>query len=63
MVKIHFHVTLPLPPSPFVPFNFGQKLPIRTAHHIFPESRHPDGAKNPYYVLSPERDQKNGTRS
>ena len=28
--------------------NFEQKLPIRTAHHIFPKSRHPEVAKNPY---------------
>ena len=29
-------------------FNFEQKLPIRTAHHIFIESRHPYVTKNPY---------------
>ena len=33
-------------------FNFGQKLPIRTAHHTFPESRHPEVTKSPYHVLS-----------
>ena len=32
--------------------NLGQKLPIRTAHHIFLESRHPEVTKNLYYVLS-----------
>ena len=30
--------------------NFGQKLPIRTAHHTFLESN-----KNLYYILSPRR--------
>ena len=47
-VKIHFHV---------VPqfglqntFNFGQKLPLRTAHHTFLESKQPEVTKNPYYV-------------
>ena len=39
-------------------FNFGQKLPIRTAHHTFLERRHPEVNKNPYYVLSPEGSQK-----
>ena len=34
--------------------NFGQKLPIRTAHHTFIESRHPKITKNPYYVFSPK---------
>ena len=48
---------------PFGPFwsvkylNFGQKLPIRTTHHTFLESRHPEVTKNPYYVLSPEGSQ------
>ena len=37
---------------------FGQKLPIRTAHHTFLESRHPETTKNPYYVLFPEGSQK-----
>ena len=32
--------------------NFGEKLPIRTTHHTFPESKHPEVTKNPYYVLS-----------
>ena len=27
--------------------NFGQKLSIRTAHHIFLESRHSEVTKNP----------------
>ena len=60
MVKIHFLV---LPPPPFGLFcyvkylNFEQKLPIRTAHHIF-LSRNPDITKNPYYVLSPKGNQK-----
>ena len=49
---------------PFGPFwsvkylNFGQKLPIRTTHHTFLESRHPEVTKNQYYVLSPEWRQK-----
>ena len=34
--------------------NFGQKLPIRTAHHTFLESRHPEVTKNSYYVLIPQ---------
>ena len=38
--------------------NFGQKLPIRTAHHTFLESRHPEITKIPYYVLFPEGSQK-----
>ena len=38
--------------------NFGQKLPIKTAHHNFLESRHPEFTKNPYYVLSPEWSEK-----
>ena len=38
--------------------NFGQKLPIRTTHHTFLESRHPEVTKNQYYVLSPEWRQK-----
>ena len=50
--------------SPFGPFwsvkylNFGQKLPIWTAHHTFLESRHPEVTKNPYYVFSPKGSQK-----
>ena len=37
---------------PFGPFwsikylNFGQKLPIRTAHHTFLEGKHPEATKN-----------------
>ena len=31
--------------------NLSQKLPIRTAHHTFPESRHPEVTKNLCYVL------------
>ena len=31
---------------------FGQKLPIWTAHHTFLESRHTTVTQNPYYVLS-----------
>ena len=38
--------------------SFEQKLPIRTAHHIFLECRHPEFTKNPYYVLSPKGSQK-----
>ena len=49
--------------SPFDPFwsvkylNFGQKLPTRTVHFTFLESRHPEISKNPYYVLFPEGSQ------
>ena len=48
---------------PFSPFwsvkypNFGQKLPIRIAHHTFLESRHPDLTKNLYCALSREGSQ------
>ena len=38
--------------------NFGQKLPIQTAHHTFLEYGHPEATKNPYYILSPERSEK-----
>ena len=50
--------------SPFGPYwsvkylNFGRKLLIRPAHHIFPESRNPEVTKNPYYVLFPNWSQK-----
>ena len=37
--------------------NFEQKLPIRTVHHIFLESRHLEVTKNPYRVLSPSGNQ------
>ena len=37
--------------------NFGQKLPIRTAHHTFAEIRHTEVTKNLYCVLSPEGSQ------
>ena len=59
IIKIHIHV-VPL----FGPFwsvkylTFGQKLPVRTTHHDFPESRHPEVTKNPHYFLSPEGSQK-----
>ena len=43
--------------------NFGQKLPIRIAHHTFLESRHPKVIKNSYYALSPEREPKKGISS
>ena len=38
--------------------NFEQKLPIKTAHHIFLERRHPEVTKNPHYVLSSRGSQK-----
>ena len=38
--------------------NFEQKLPIRTIHHNFLESRHTEVTKYPYYILSPEWSQK-----
>ena len=31
---------------------------IRTAHHTFLKTRHPEVNKNPYYILSPEGSQK-----
>ena len=34
-------------------FPFEQKLPIRTVHHIFLESRHPEVTKNWYYLCPP----------
>ena len=49
---------------PFGPFwsikylNFGQKLPIRTTHHTFSESKHAEVTKNQYYALSPVGSQK-----
>ena len=43
--------------------NFGQKLPIRTAHYRFLESRHPEVFKNLYYVLSNEGSQRKGISS
>ena len=36
---------------------FRQKLLIRTAHHTFLESRHPEVIKDLYYVLSTHRSQ------
>ena len=36
----------------------GQKLPIWTTRHTFLESRQPEAAKKPYYVLSSEWSQK-----
>ena len=51
--------------SPFDPFwsikylNFGQKLPIVTAHYTFLESRHSKVTKNPCFVLSSRGSQKN----
>ena len=38
--------------------NFGQKLPIKTDHHTFLKSKHPEVTKNPYYVLSFKGSQK-----
>ena len=38
--------------------NFGQKLPIQTAHHTFLESWHPKVTENPYCVLSHQGSQK-----
>ena len=43
--------------------NFGQKLPIRIAHHTFLQSRHPGVTKNSCYVLSPEGEPKKGISS
>ena len=36
---------------------FDQKLPIRTTHHTFLQSRQPAVTKNLYYVLSTRRSQ------
>ena len=38
--------------------SFGEKLLIRTVHHIFLESNYPEVIKNSYDVLSPEGSQK-----
>ena len=49
---------------PFDPFlsvkylNFGQTLPIGTAHHTFLESRHPEVTKNSCYFCSQRVDKK-----
>ena len=49
---------------PFGPFwsvkylNFGQKLPIRTNHQTFLESRHPEITKNPYCFVPGESQNK-----
>ena len=59
MIKIHFLPSPPLLWSIVVKyFNFEQKLPIGTVHHIFLESRHPEVTKNSYYVLYPKGIQK-----
>ena len=42
--------------------NFGQKLPIRTAHHTFLESTQPQVTKNPYHVV-PRGEPKKGISS
>ena len=55
--------------APFGPFwsvnylNFGQKLPIPTAHNTFLESRHTEVTTNSYHILSDEGSQKKGIRS
>ena len=43
--------------------NFGQKLPIRTTHHTFLESRHPEVTKNPYLWFVPRGEPKKGISS
>ena len=49
---------------PFDPFwhvkclNFGQKLSIGSTPPFILECRYPEVTKNPYYVLSPKRNQK-----
>ena len=59
MIKIHFHVVTPFGLFWEVKYlNFGQKLPIRTAHQTLLESRHPEVTKNPYYVWSSNRNKK-----
>ena len=45
----------PFDPFWFVKFcNSQQKLPIWKVHHTFIESKHPEVAKNPCYLLSPK---------
>ena len=39
--------------------SFEQKLPIRTAHYTFLESRHLEFTKNPCYVFVPRGEPKN----
>ena len=59
ILKIHFHLVPPLVHSGLLNTSiFGQKLPIWTAHHTFPESRHPEVTKNLCYVLSTRRSQR-----
>ena len=38
--------------------NLGQKLPIRTTHLTFLESRHTEVTKNPYFIWSLDGGQK-----
>ena len=58
IAKAHFH-TAPFWSILTVKYLFfGQNLPIRTTHHIFVESGHPEVTKNPYCVLSLEGSQK-----
>ena len=56
MVKIHFLMVCPLVYSDQIntPILNKNYIEIRTAHHIFLESRHPEVTKKPYYVLSPK---------
>ena len=44
-------------------FPFEQKLPIRTVHHIFLESRHPEVTKNLYYLCPLRGAKKKGISS
>ena len=43
--------------------SFGQKLPIRIAHHTFLQSRISEVTKNAYYVLSPKGEPEKGISS
>ena len=53
MVKIYFYLFWSIKY-----LSFEQKIPIRTSHHAFLESRHPKVTKNPYYILYPKGSQK-----
>ena len=58
MLKIHFYlVSTSVCSGLWNTSIFGQKLPIRTTHYTFLESRHPEVTKNLYHVLSTRRSQ------
>ena len=54
-----FSCGLPFGPFWFVKYlNFGQDLPIWTAHHTFLKNKYPEITKNLYYLLFLEGSQK-----